>query len=145
MVNAPQVPRCRRSSRQPQHAAAAADQQPPAANPQRAAAARPRRPRSPRPPPRSTGLAGSQPFLARRRLAHRDDRRPRQGDEDQLHPRPAREGKVTIYTYGEVKPVELMPLLETILRVNGATIVKVGDFYRIIPINAISQLPAAAA
>ena len=50
-------------------------------------------------------------------------------------------GKVTIYTYGEVKPVELMPLLETILRVNGATIVKVGEFYRIVPINAISKLP----
>ena len=52
-------------------------------------------------------------------------------------------GKVTIYTYGEVKPVELMTLLETLLRVNGATIVKVGDFYRIVPINAISSLPLA--
>src|SRR5205807_10410980 len=50
-------------------------------------------------------------------------------------------GKVTIYTYGEVKPVELMPLLETILRVNGATIVKVGEFYRILPIKEISSLP----
>src|SRR5436305_4383166 len=50
-------------------------------------------------------------------------------------------GKVTIYTYGEVKPVELMPLLETLLRVNGATIVKVGEFYRIVPINTISTLP----
>ncbi len=50
-------------------------------------------------------------------------------------------GKVTIYTYGEVKPVELMPLLETLLRVNGATIVKVGEFYRIVPISSISNLP----
>ena len=54
---------------------------------------------------------------------------------------PRVKGKVTIYTYGEVKPVELMPLLETLLRVNGATIVKVGEFYRIVPINAISSLP----
>jgi general secretion pathway protein D len=50
-------------------------------------------------------------------------------------------GSVTIHTYGEVKPVDLMPLLETILRVNGATIVKVGDLYRIVPVNAVSQLP----
>jgi len=50
-------------------------------------------------------------------------------------------GSVTIYTYGEVKAVDLMPLLETILRVNGAAIVQVGDLYRIVPINKISQLP----
>jgi general secretion pathway protein D len=50
-------------------------------------------------------------------------------------------GSVTIYTYGEVKAVDLMPLLETILRVNNATIVKVGDLYRIVPINKVSQLP----
>ena len=51
------------------------------------------------------------------------------------------QGKVTIHTYGEVKPVDMMPLLQTILRVSGATIVQVGDLYRIVPINAISQLP----
>ena len=50
-------------------------------------------------------------------------------------------GSVTIYTYGEVKAVDLMPLLETILRVNNATIVQVGDLYRIVPINRVSQLP----
>jgi len=50
-------------------------------------------------------------------------------------------GTVTIHTYGEVKPVDLMTLLETILRVNAATIVKVGDLYRIVGINAVSQLP----
>src|SRR4051794_35083397 len=54
---------------------------------------------------------------------------------------PRVQGKVSIYTYGEVKPVDLMPLLETLLRVNGATIVKVGEFYRIIPIAAIGSLP----
>ncbi|HEY1342865.1 MAG TPA: hypothetical protein VGF59_35425, partial [Bryobacteraceae bacterium] len=31
---------------------------------------------------------------------------------------PGVKGSVTIYTYGEVKPVDLMALLETILRVN---------------------------
>jgi general secretion pathway protein D len=54
---------------------------------------------------------------------------------------PGVKGSVTIYTYGEVKAVDLMPLLETILRVNSATIVQVGDLYRIIPINRVSQLP----
>jgi general secretion pathway protein D len=50
-------------------------------------------------------------------------------------------GKVTLHTYGEVKPFDMMPLLQTILRVNGATIVQVGDLYRVVPVNTISQLP----
>ncbi len=54
---------------------------------------------------------------------------------------PRVKGSVTIHTYGEVKPVELMPLLQVILRVNGNTIVKVGELYRIVPVNAVSQLP----
>jgi general secretion pathway protein D len=54
---------------------------------------------------------------------------------------PRVKGAVTIYTYGEVKDVDLMPLLQTILRVNNATIVKVGELYHVIPINTISQLP----
>jgi general secretion pathway protein D len=54
---------------------------------------------------------------------------------------PRVKGAVTIHTYGEVKPVDLMPLLETLLRVNGATMVKVGDLYRVVPINLVSQLP----
>jgi general secretion pathway protein D len=54
---------------------------------------------------------------------------------------PRVKGSVTLFTYGEVRPVDLMPLLETLLRVNGATMVKVGDLYRIVPINLVSQLP----
>jgi general secretion pathway protein D len=50
-------------------------------------------------------------------------------------------GSVTIRTYGEVKPTDLMPLLETILRVNGAAIVQVGDLYRVVPIDRVTQLP----
>jgi general secretion pathway protein D len=50
-------------------------------------------------------------------------------------------GKVTIHTYGEVKPTDLMPLLETILRINNAAMVKVGDLYRIVPISAVPNLP----
>ena len=54
---------------------------------------------------------------------------------------PRVKGSVIIYTYGEVKPVDLMQLMETILRVNGAAMVKVGDLYRIVPIAAVSNLP----
>jgi general secretion pathway protein D len=36
-----------------------------------------------------------------------------------------------------------MQLLQTILRVNGATMVQVGDLWRIIPINGVSALPLA--
>lgn len=54
---------------------------------------------------------------------------------------PRVKGSVTLFTYGEVRPVDLMPLLQTLLRVNGATMVKVGDLYRIVPISVASQLP----
>jgi general secretion pathway protein D len=54
---------------------------------------------------------------------------------------PAVKGTVSIFTYGEIKPVDYMPLLETILRVNGDAMVKVGDTYRIVPVNRINQLP----
>src|ERR1017187_5412554 len=52
---------------------------------------------------------------------------------------PGVKGTVSIFTYGEVKPVDYMPLLETILRVNGSAMVKVGDTYRIVPVNRINQ------
>jgi general secretion pathway protein D len=58
-----------------------------------------------------------------------------------LDPAVGSRGSVSLFTYGETKPTDLMTLLQTILRVNGATMVKVGDLYRIIPINKISALP----
>ena len=48
---------------------------------------------------------------------------------------------MSLFTYGESRPTDMMTLLQTVLRVNGAAIVKVGDLYRIIPINKISALP----
>ena len=41
---------------------------------------------------------------------------------------PSVNGNVTIYTYGEVRAIDEMPLLETILRINGFAMVKVGIF-----------------
>jgi general secretion pathway protein D len=57
-----------------------------------------------------------------------------------LDPRVAK-GSVNIHTYGGIKPVGMMPLLMTILRINGATMVQVGDLWRIIPINDVSKMP----
>jgi general secretion pathway protein D len=54
---------------------------------------------------------------------------------------PRVKGTVTIYSYGEVRPVDLMPLLQTVLRVNAATIVKVGEMYRVVPLSAVAPLP----
>src|ERR1700761_6597092 len=42
-------------------------------------------------------------------------------------------GTVTINTYGAVRDLDLRPLLETILRMNGLAMVQVGNIYRIIP------------
>ena len=54
---------------------------------------------------------------------------------------PAVRGSVTINTYGEVKQVEVRSLLETILRINNAAMIQVGDLYRIVPVNSVSRLP----
>ncbi len=50
-------------------------------------------------------------------------------------------GTVTINTYGEIKAVDLRPILETILRMNGYTMVQVGNFYRILPSSDAARLP----
>jgi general secretion pathway protein D len=54
---------------------------------------------------------------------------------------PRVKGAVTVKTYGEVRPTDLMQLLQTILRINGATLVQVGDLYRIVPVDLSSSLP----
>jgi general secretion pathway protein D len=54
---------------------------------------------------------------------------------------PLVQGRVSVFTYGEVKPVDLMQLLETMLRINGAAMIKVGDLYRIVPVGRVNQLP----
>jgi general secretion pathway protein D len=50
-------------------------------------------------------------------------------------------GSVTINTYGTVHDVDLMPLLQTILRMNGLSMVQVGNVYRIIPLANIPRQP----
>jgi general secretion pathway protein D len=50
-------------------------------------------------------------------------------------------GKVTINTYGELHAVDVRNLLETILRMNGFSMVQVGNIYRIVPSDRAAQLP----
>lgn len=50
-------------------------------------------------------------------------------------------GTVTINTYGQIRDVDLRPLLETILRMNGLAMVQVGNIYRIVPATAAGKLP----
>ncbi len=54
---------------------------------------------------------------------------------------PAVRGTVTINTYGELQVPDAMPLLETILRMNGFAAVKVGPLYRIVPSKDAVRLP----
>lgn len=50
-------------------------------------------------------------------------------------------GSVTINTYGETKSIDNRALLDTILRINGAAMVPVGDIFRIVPLAEAHRLP----
>ncbi len=53
---------------------------------------------------------------------------------------PAVAGTVNINTAGNLQRSDLLPILETILRINGATIVQTGNFYEIVPAAAALRL-----
>ncbi len=48
---------------------------------------------------------------------------------------PAVRGKVNIHTTGEIDKSQLLPILETIFKINNIAAVKTGDLYKIIPIK----------
>ncbi|MDP9054426.1 MAG: hypothetical protein M3N93_09025, partial [Acidobacteriota bacterium] len=52
-------------------------------------------------------------------------------------------GTVTINTYGAVRDLDLRPLLETILRMNGLAMVQVGNIFRIVPSANIARQPVS--
>ena len=54
---------------------------------------------------------------------------------------PGVQGVVNILTYGEMRRGDLMSLLELVLQINGAAIVRTGPLYRIIPSRNARQLP----
>lgn len=51
------------------------------------------------------------------------------------------QGVVNILTYGEMRRSDLVSLLETVLQINGAAMVKTGPVYRILPSRNVKQLP----
>jgi general secretion pathway protein D len=54
-----------------------------------------------------------------------------------------RGGTVTINTYGAVRDVDLRPLLETILRMNGLAMVQVDNIFRIVPAQNVARQPVS--
>jgi general secretion pathway protein D len=50
-------------------------------------------------------------------------------------------GAVTISTSGDLKPEDLLPILESVLKMNGATAIKTGNFYRIVPLSSAPKNP----
>ena len=54
---------------------------------------------------------------------------------------PAVKGTVNINTSGNLRRSDLLPILETLLKINGATIVKVGNFYEIVPVSGAARQP----
>src|SRR5947199_1285208 len=50
-------------------------------------------------------------------------------------------GSVNVHTSGTLKRSDLFPLLETLLKINGATMVKVGNFYQILPTTLAIKQP----
>ncbi len=52
-----------------------------------------------------------------------------------------RDTSVTVNTYGQLGQSDLLPLLETILRMNGAAAVQVGRLHRIVPLDQLPSLP----
>ena len=51
------------------------------------------------------------------------------------------DGTITINTYGQLSESDLLPLLETILRMNGAVAVQVGGLYHVVPLEGVAQQP----
>jgi general secretion pathway protein D len=56
---------------------------------------------------------------------------------------PSVKGSVNINTLGEVRRSDLFPLLQMILRINGATAVQTGNFYRIVPLQNLQRMPVS--
>jgi len=56
---------------------------------------------------------------------------------------PAVKGAVTINTAGELRREDLFPILQSVLKINGATAVRTGNFYRIIPSAQAAKSPLA--
>lgn len=54
---------------------------------------------------------------------------------------PAVKGTVNVNTTETLRRSDLLPILETILKINGATMIKIGNFYQIVPANTAVRQP----
>lgn len=54
---------------------------------------------------------------------------------------PAVKGTVNITTEGELHREDLFPILEAVLKINGATAIKTGNFYRVVPLAQAPRIP----
>lgn len=54
---------------------------------------------------------------------------------------PAVKGSVNITTMGNLRSEDLLPILETVLKINGATAIPTGNFYRIVPLAQAPKTP----
>ncbi len=54
---------------------------------------------------------------------------------------PAVKGVVNVNTLGDLRQEDLLPLLQAILRANGATAVQSGSFWRIVPLKDAPRIP----
>jgi general secretion pathway protein D len=54
---------------------------------------------------------------------------------------PSVRGTVNLYTSGMLRRSDLMPILETMLKINNATMVRIGNFYQIVPANTAIRQP----
>jgi general secretion pathway protein D len=50
-------------------------------------------------------------------------------------------GNVTMSTSGDLRRSDLLPLLEAILKMNGATMVRLGNLYQIVPASSAPRMP----
>ena len=48
---------------------------------------------------------------------------------------PSIQGRITVQTSNPIPTADLAPLLDGVLRVNGAALVRVGDLYKVVPID----------
>ncbi|MGB7622806.1 MAG: type II secretion system secretin GspD [Terriglobia bacterium] len=54
---------------------------------------------------------------------------------------PAVKGTVTITTMGDISSADLMQILQTLLRINGASAIQTGNLWQIVPLKSIRQIP----
>ena len=54
---------------------------------------------------------------------------------------PSVRGTVNLNSSGDIRRSDLLPILETILKMNGATMIKSGNFYQIVPANTAVRNP----